>query len=87
MSIKMVYILKSLFAVRTPHTVFTFVFMFLCYECTLMPSRHSLKYIDWTMHLYMFQHQKVKIGGLQSNVNIVYVGIFVNYNDIGRDKV
>ena len=29
----MVHILKSLFAVRTPHTVFTFVFMLLCYEC------------------------------------------------------
>jgi len=46
MSIETVYILKSLFAVRTPHTVFTFVFMLLCYECTLMPSRHNLKYID-----------------------------------------
>jgi len=39
------YILKSLFAVRTPHTVFTFVFVLLCYECTLMPSRHNLKYM------------------------------------------
>jgi len=46
MSIEMVYNLKSLFAVRTPHTVFTFVFMLLCYECSLMPSRHIFKYIE-----------------------------------------
>jgi len=46
MSMETVYILKLLFAVRTPHTVFTFVFMLLCYECALMPSRHNLKYID-----------------------------------------
>ena len=57
------YILKSLFAVRTPHTVFTYVFMLLCYECTLMPSRCYLKYMDWTVHLYVFQHKKVNIGG------------------------
>ena len=63
MSIEAVYILKSLFAVRTPHTVFTFVFVLLCNECTLMPSRHNLQYIDWTMHLYMFQCPKVNTGG------------------------
>jgi len=42
----MVYILKLMFAVRTPHTVFMFVFMLLYYECTLMPSVHSLQYVD-----------------------------------------
>jgi len=46
MDIGTVYILKSLFAVRTPHIIFTFVFMLLCYECTLMPSRHNLQYIE-----------------------------------------
>ena len=52
-----------------------------------MPSRHNLKYINWTVHLYMFQCPKVSIGGLQLSVNIVYVSIFVNYNNIGSDKM
>jgi len=44
--IKMVNILKSLFAVRTPHTVFTYVFMLLCYECTLMPLIRNLNTLN-----------------------------------------
>ena len=52
-----------------------------------MPSRHDLKYIDGTVHLYMFQHPKVNIGGFTVSVNIVYVSIFVNYNNIGSDKM
>ena len=78
-----IYILKSLSAVRTPHTVFTFVFMLLCYKCTLMPSSHNRKYIFWTMHLYMFHCPK----DLQSAVNIVCVSAFVNYKNIGSDKM
>ena len=51
---------------------------------TLMPSRHDLKYIDGTVHLFMFQRPKVNIG---FTVNIVYINIFVNYNNIGSDNM
>ena len=47
----------------------------------------QLKYIDWTVHLYMFQHPKVNIEDLQSSVNIAYVSIFVNYNNTDSDKL
>ena len=36
------------------------------------------------MHLYMFQHPKED---LQSSVNIVYVSIFVIYNNMGSNKM
>ena len=49
-----------------------------------MPSRHNLKYIDWTLNLYMFQCPKED---LQSSVNTVYVIIFVNYNNTDSDKM
>jgi len=62
MRIETVYILKSLFAVRTPHAVFMYEFMLLC---TLMPSIHNLKCTDSALQLYMFQRPKVNIGGFK----------------------
>jgi len=41
-----VYFEVTICCKNTTHTVFTFVFMLFCYECTLMPSRYNLKYVD-----------------------------------------
>jgi hypothetical protein len=37
---------RSVFVVRTPHSVFMFVFVPLCYELTLIPSEHKIHWFN-----------------------------------------
>ena len=84
MSIETVYILKSLFAVGTPHCFHICIHVIALRMYTnAIKTQNTL--IEQCISTY-FSTQMWAQEDLQSSVNIVYVSIFVNYN-VGSDKM